>query len=98
MTDLEIIRRMFASLASAHAGLDAGEAFATVRDAIDMGTLAPEFMTRVVLGKTSLADALRDAADVTDEAGIELAMADETDGVAADLRAAADILDTFADL
>jgi hypothetical protein len=58
-------RTMFASLARLVGEL--GEAFAVARDAFDMGNLPNEIVAEVVLGRSSLADALAAAADVLED-------------------------------
>ena len=62
------VRSMFHALSIANAGHQIGDAYATVRDCMDMGALELEDMLRVIVGQRSLSEALRDAADVADDA------------------------------
>jgi hypothetical protein len=83
------IRTMYAALAAAHAGHESGEAFTAVCDMIDMGCLSPEVLLEVVIGQTTISEALLDAADVADDAGVEMDMSEEADEIASACRKAA---------
>ena len=81
------IRTMFAALAKAHAGNDSADAFDVVRDCLDQDRIDAEVMFSVIIGKTSLASALRDGADV---------QIDMADGAGEDMeQAAADLADSM---
>ena len=58
------IRTMFAALAKAHAGNPSSAAYDVVVDCIDMEMIPSEVMLQVIIGKESLAEALRDGAVV----------------------------------
>jgi hypothetical protein len=86
------IRTMFNSLANANFGGPLGDAYTTVVTCIDWGALDIEFMGRVVIGLASLPEALRDAADVVDDADLD---SDEGERAisAAEMLRAASVLD-----
>ena len=85
---------MFAALAKIHEGT-AAEAFVVVRDCLDMELFDSKVMLSVIIGKTSLAGALRESAD--DQLDLCSGCGAEVEQDAADLAAmmikAADVLD-----
>lgn len=94
------IRNMYAALAQAATGSDAGDAYTLVRDCLDMGTIPDEVILQVAIGRETLAGVLRQAADHMIE------MADDGDAddkqaaeeLAADMRSAALTFDSLGDL
>ena len=85
------IRTMFHALALSNAGHPIGDAYATVRDCMDTGCLELDDMLRVVVGQRSLSEALRDAADVAEDADEGF----DGNSLALSMRSAADAIDAI---
>jgi len=88
------VRRMYATL-SVRGPARTRAAFCTVVDMIDMGTLTPEVVADVILGKTTIAQAVRDVAEVMADGAADCddaEIAADMERVAADCRAASDAL------
>ena len=93
------ITNMFTALAKAHVGTDSGVAYDLVRECLEAGLIPIEVIMPVVIGRVSLAEILRDAADVClDSEGCGADVEAEAELLAARILSAAKIFETLGDL
>lgn len=98
-TPIEAITTLYATLAKAHAGTDAGLAYDLVRDLLDMCMIPVEEILPVIIVRRSLAEVIRDAADVCrdcDGCGEDVEL--EADLLADRMVAAAKVFETLGDV